>query len=397
MLQERLVIYLYYYAVFMVPVLSLFGLPAVYANLAMVFFIVLYSFSFNNKFTGINKLLYVAFCFYILLVIAHVDDYGSIINISAMLLVWLFIVFFVGTVFNEIRLINFFVETLPRFIVFTLIAYFFISILLSMVIPVENPISTILSGGRLKLLSYDSAGHSILIDLSFLGLVFAYAKISIFNGKVRFCAILFFISLLVLSRTTTAWVLILCSSLIFFIESVRFKANRVGIMLYIALTISFVFIFVNVNGFDFLLENIRTNFQGNDVSIYNDDLTAGRAELNILMVNGIEQSPIFGLGHGHPILQEGLQNADGFGAKTESGLRIATKYGIPFFIVILSIVLLPIRAFFSEKLQDRVLGISIPLGILCMLSSNSILEVPHGFGFLFYLPLSLIISEQSRC
>lgn len=394
MLQERLVIYLFYYAVFMVPVLSLFGLPAVYANLAMVFFIALYSLSFKNKFTGINKLLYVAFSFYMLLVIAHVDDYGSIINLSAMLFVWLFIVFFVGTIFDELRLINFFVESLPKFIIFTLIAYFFISIVLSIIVPVENPILTILSGGRLKLLSYDSAGHSILIDLSFLGLVFAYAKVSIFNGKVRFLAILFFMSLLALSKTTTAWVLIFCSSLIYLIESVRFKANKVGILFYFILAVSFVLI--NFNGFSFLLENIRGNLQGNDTSMYNDDLTAGRTELNILMMDSIEQNPIFGLGHGHPILQDGLQSTNGFGAKTESGLRMATKYGIPFFIVILSIILLPIRSFFSEKLQDRVLGISIPLGVLCMLSSNSILEVPHGFGFLFYLPLSLIISEQSR-
>lgn len=331
-----------------------------------------------------------AILLYSILVISHANDQSSTVNLSAILLTWTLITLATEKLQDNQESLVLFVNTLPKFILLSITLYIPISVIFSSFLEISNPALDLISGDRLRLLSSNNTGHSVLISLSFVGLVLCYSKISLFSGRARWPAAAFFLLLLILSKSSTSWLLIISSTTIYIIESIKNKIGRLAVLGYLLVTVSAGYAALNLND---LLTFFRSNLQGNDTSIYAGDLTAGRAELNTLLLAGVAKAPLTGLGHGHPTLQTGLKDASGKGANSESGLRLATKYGIPYFAVILFIITLPFRAFSLRNKKIRTLSISISSGLLLMLTANATFEAPHSFEFFFFLSLCLILSS----
>lgn len=331
-----------------------------------------------------------AFTLYSALVICHASDISSIINLSALLLTWTLIVLISDRLKSNPNNLISTINLLPKFMLFSIVLYFPLSILFSSSLDISNPLSDVLNGNRLRLLSSENTGHSVLITLSFLGLILCYSKISTFSGKLRWPATIFFLALLVLSKSSTSWLLILSSTTIYIIELARQKIGKLATLGYVLVGLLSITAIFNLQD---LLTIFRSDLQGNDTSIYSGDLTAGRADLNALLLAGISKAPLSGLGHGHATLQTGIKDASGRGANSESGLRLAAKYGIPYFLAILFIVCLPFRAFSLKDKKIRTLSISFSTGLLLMMTANATLEAPHSFEFFFFICLALILSS----
>lgn len=386
----KLTINLFLFIAFTIPIITPFDFSYIYILYISAIIIMLIFSPPKNTRKLILHWLIPATVLYSVLVLSHAGDQSSIINLSAVFLT-LSLIFLINEKLKRspntiIQTIN----TLPKFALLSIAAYIPISILFSSFLDINNPTSDLITGNRLRLLSGSNTGHSVLISLSFVGLILCYSKISLFSGKLRWPATALFILLLILSKSSVSWLLLLSSTTIFIIESIRHRIGRAATFGYFLLAITLI---VALSNFETLMTFFRTDLQGNDTSIYAGDLTAGRAELNSLLISGISTSPLTGLGHGHPMLQSGLKDAAGHGASSESGLRLAAKYGIPYFISILFLISLPFRAFSINNKNLRILSISFSSGLLLMLTANATLEAPHSFEFFFYICLSLILSS----
>lgn len=386
----KLTIHLFLFIAFAIPIITPFDFSFIYIlYIAAIVLMLLFSPPKNTK----KLILYwfiPALTLYSTLVLSHANDQASIINLSAVLIT-LSLIFLINEKLKRspntvIQTIN----TLPKFVLLSMAAYIPISILFSNFLDINNPLSDLITGNRLRFLSGSNTGHSVLISISFIGLILCYSKVSFFSGKLRWPATSLFILLLILSKSSVSWLLIFSSTTIFILEGIRHRIGRAATFGYFLLAFTSI---IALSNFEALMTFFRTDLQGNDTSIYAGDLTAGRAELNSLLISGISTSPLTGLGHGHPMLQSGLKDSAGHGASSESGLRLAAKYGIPYFIAILVLISLPFRAFSINDKKLRILSISFSSGLILMLTANATLEAPHSFEFFFYICLSLVLSS----
>ena len=386
----KLTIHLFLFIAFAIPIITPFDFSFIYIlYIAAIALMLLFSPPKNTKKLTLYWFI-PALTLYSILVLSHANDQASIINLSAVLIT-LSLIFLINEKLKRspntvIQTIN----TLPKFVLLSMAAYIPISILFSNFLDINNPLSDLITGNRLRFLSGSNTGHSVLISISFIGLILCYSKVSFFSGKLRWPATSLFILLLILSKSSVSWLLIFSSTTIFIIEGIRHRIGRAATFGYFLLAFTSI---IALSNFEALMTFFRTDLQGNDTSIYAGDLTAGRAELNSLLISGISTSPLTGLGHGHPMLQSGLKDSAGHGASSESGLRLAAKYGIPYFIAILVLISLPFRAFSINDKKLRILSISFSSGLILMLTANATLEAPHSFEFFFYICLSLVLSS----
>lgn len=386
----KLTIHLFLFIAFAIPIITPFDFSFIYIlYIAAIALMLLFSPPKNTKKLTLYWFI-PALTLYSILVLSHANDQASIINLSAVLIT-LSLIFLINEKLKRspntvIQTIN----TLPKFVLLSMAAYIPISILFSNFLDINNPLSDLITGNRLRFLSGSNTGHSVLISISFIGLILCYSKVSFFSGKLRWPATSLFILLLILSKSSVSWLLIFSSTTIFIIEGIRHRIGRAATFGYFLLAFTSI---IALSNFEALMTFFRTDLQGNDTSIYAGDLTAGRAELNSLLISGISTSPLTGLGHGHPMLQSGLKDSAGHGASSESGLRLAAKYGIPYFIAILVLISLPFRAFSIDDKKLRILSISFSSGLILMLTANATLEAPHSFEFFFYICLSLVLSS----
>lgn len=283
-----------------------------------------------------------------------------------------------------------------RMIFFTITVGFIFSVIYSKFLNVSNPLDVLSSGGRLKLLAGVESGHSYLIDLCFLGLLICMSGLSGHKSLARFIFTLIFLTLLVLSRAATSWAIILSLFYFYSIEGILKISLYKRLSIYF-LTVFLALAFVVSGGQEKMMIFLRHDLQGNDLSLYGDDYSAGRDGLNKLLIEEASKSPFIGFGNSDKVLSEGTASTgDQFsGAVTESSFRIAVKFGFVYLIVIAIIFILPLRNILNKSWRVRFFSLSFSAGIFILMSSNSIFEVASTWQYFLYLPVALVISKES--
>lgn len=354
-----------------------------------VYFSAIFYFLLASKsITSIPKtlnLLVVKIVFLMVLMVFHGQSPQSVVNLGALLLVD-FLLFLILIRSKKSGYFNVAYGWVFSFVLVALFFWFLISVVFSGALGIANPIFDLTRGARLRLLSVELSGHSILIDICFVGLIICTSKVVVINRWARRFWIVLFSFLLILSRSAAGWLLLAIAFFVLIVESTPFKSSARKNIVYAILVFGAVLIFsqIDVNS---ILMFIRSNIQGVDVDVYRGDYSAGRYDLNKLLLDGMAKNPFYGLGHDDPILRFGTRIGDSDGAVTESVLRVAVKYGVPYFIVIFLIASLPFRGLLLKTGGTRIFSISLGLGLYLLMATNGAFEVPHSWSYLFYFGL----------
>lgn len=347
----------------------------------------------------IPALVKLQFCILIALLPYYIESTGTIINIGAIIFIETVVLWMVTVPCDPPFLAGFFRTLLvASFIVVILGA--FVSVIFSGYIEIENPINDFLIGDRVRLLAY-KAGHSILIDMAFIILIVASSNVARLHVLFRFLIALVSVLFIYLAKSSAGYILIATSIFVFLTEYTMPTIIRsIMYIMFFALLVGYFF---DASLFSDLIFIVRSDLQGADPSAYaGGDFTAGRSELNQVLLSLIGSSPIVGVGHEHPLIKYGVaylvtaRSDSDFGAVIESGLRLAAKYGIPYFLCVVAFILQPtIDAFKSQDRSKRIFNASLSLGLLSLTAVNSQLEVPHQAAtFIYFSLLALTTSPQ---
>lgn len=324
---------------------------------------------------------------------------GTVLNIGALVFVAIMTLWLVSVPWDEEFRVWFF-----RRLVITcycvIVAAAAASVVLSSIgAEIENPIRDFMVGERIRLLAWKT-GHSILIDLAFINLIIATSDVARLGKLSRLLIVMTSIVFFYLAKTSTGYYIAGVSFIVFLAEWTMPPLIRLA--LYLTIVFVFGWFFLDPELFANMMFFVRSNLQGMDMSVYanaNGDLTAGRAALNRALLSLIQSSPFIGVGHENPVLQHGVhyfvtEKPGTQLATVESGLRLAAKYGLPYFASVIAFVLLPlVYAFRSEDPAIRIFNTSLSLCILSLTATITQFEVPHFAPTFIYFSLLAIASS----
>lgn len=352
----------------------------------LVIFVVFYKVNISNFISLIMGFLTIS----LISMLNHGDDVSSIINLISLSLVWVVNCLIVAGICQDDDNLRRFVFLIPKLMSILVVFYFFVT---EIMVPFgfNDPVQNFIDGERVKLISHGHEGHSVLIDISFIGLIFSMVLKYKSLNKIFYVS--FFIILLVLTNTATSWLIIFTALSVSLIEVIKSKNVYIGSVMYLTVI---MFSIVLASSFNSSMESIRTLMQKAETSQYDDDFSAGRFMLNKVLIEKIYDAPFSGVGHGDVFMKNGFKDSNGLGAQTESGLRIAAKYGLPMFLFIIFNLIRPIVIYRSKFIQNRILSLSFIFGVMVMLASNSVIEVPHELPFILYIPLCFILMEFNK-
>jgi hypothetical protein len=329
--------------------------------------------------------------------VVHGDNNSNVVNISAIIFVECVIMWLLTISWDSDRIVVF-SRRLVGACFFVIIVGAAFSIVFASRLQVENPVADFLAGNRVRILAFET-GHSVLIDAALICLIVAASNLARFGIGVRISIVVVSVLLISLAKTSLGTVAIATVALVFIAEWTLPAMLRV--ILYMVYLIGIVFYFFDPDIFDSLLLILRSNIQNADLSYYADgDLTAGRRVLNQVLLSMISEHPLFGVGHDHPILRYGIEymatSNSSTSATTESGLRIAAKYGMPYFLCMLAILLLPLLV--SYRCSDRskrIFNVSLSLCTIYITAVNYQMEAPHATATFLYLSLIVLATDKS--
>jgi len=280
----------------------------------------------------------------------------------------------------------------------SVVVYIPIAIVMSKVLPVADPILSVLMRHRLILLSPPLAGHSVLLTYSAVAMLLIVSD-TIRVGIAKWPLAVLSALLLAISGSSTGILVIAVIGGIFGVSRVLKKpTTALAVMLV-------VFIAVASLG-NTALEFVR-NLQGVNTSDYHGDLTAGRALLNRLMWDSAWQAPLTGLGTSNDVIQYGIgvmmDTNDQYMATVESPVRLAAKFGFPFWIWTSCIAFSPvILVFFSgQRLRGGPLAAVMFTGALGVFAfSNCLFEASTQYDYwietFFILFFGYSISSETQ-
>ncbi|MGY2933666.1 hypothetical protein ACVWZ6_003268 [Bradyrhizobium sp. GM6.1] len=337
-----------------------------------------------------------------LLLFFYSDTAGNILNICGVIFVEVLALWFMTDTINEDNRSKFF-RVLARLAVLNIAIYFVISVALSRFMEIQNPIEDFLAGDRVRLLAFRT-GHSILIDLAFIALAVAASNI----GRLRLLEALPMVAVSIVSvlvaKSAGGYLVVVSVAFAVAIEIIEL-GHLVRALLYIPFFLAIFAFFLQPDLLNDAIYYVRTELQGVSVAQYsNGDLSAGRAQLNDMLTRVIVENPWTGVGHEDPVIQYGTNIYSGNGltehktAVSESGLRNAAQYGIPYFCCIVAFILQPLLIAFQSRERDvRIFCQALSFGLLTLLAVNSQLEVPHEpQHFIYFSLLALAVQFGSK-
>src|SRR5262249_33955444 len=80
-------------------------------------------------------------------------------------------------------------------------------------------------------------------------------------------------------------------------------------------------------------------------------------------------------------------------AQSESGLRVAAKYGWIYFCIIVLILLSPLTVLLTRRRYLRILGVSISIYCSVVFAFNGLFELSHAWSTFSYFPVLMLLSE----
>ncbi|RTE90032.1 hypothetical protein D6B98_26390 [Bradyrhizobium sp. LVM 105] len=379
------------------PVIYSIYWPAVYALYGVVVIAAALHYAHEGRGPHVNIPTIVALKFALMmgLLFLYSDSTGNIFNIGGVVFVEALALWFAtGALTNKNRA-KFF-KTLARLCLLNILIYVLLSIVLSRFTDIRNPIDDFLAGERVRLLA-SRTGHSVLIDLAFLIMLIAASNI----GRLGFfeAAAMMVVSVIsiLLAKSAGGYLVLIAVGFAFAIEAVQAN-NLARALLYIPVFLAISIFFLEPDLLNEAIYYVRTELQGASLAQYkNGDLSAGRALLNDILMEAISKSPLIGVGHEDPVIQYGTNIYSDSGltlhktAITESGLRNAAKFGVPYFCCIVAFILQPLLISFRSKERDvRIFCQALAFGLLTLLAVNSQFEVPHEPQHFVYFSLLAI-------
>ncbi|MCK1305156.1 MULTISPECIES: hypothetical protein [unclassified Bradyrhizobium] len=386
------------------PVIYVLYWPAVYALYGAVLVGGALHYARIGRLPDVDVPIIVAIKFALLigLLFLYSDSGGNVLNIGGVIFVEAFALWFATDALTSNNRTTFF-RTLGRLSLLNMLAYFVVSVLLSRFIEIRNPIDDFLAGERVRLLAWQT-GHSVLIDLAFLVMIVAVSNIGKLGLFERSSMIVASMISILLAKSAGGYLILLAVAFAFAVELIK-VGNAVKAVLYIPVFLAISIFFLQPDLLNDAIFYVRTELQGASVAQYkNGDLSAGRALLNDILKETISGSPWIGVGHEDPVIQYGtnIYSDSGLtehrGAITESGLRNAAQYGIPYFCCVVAFILQPLLiAFRSRERSVRILCQSLSFGLLTLLAVNSQFEVPHEpQHFIYFSLLALAVQLASK-
>lgn len=254
-----------------------------------------------------------------------------------------------------------------------------------------NPISNILSGQRLVIFSID-AGHSVAIECSVIIFMISTSNILNESNFRRLAYGAFSFIVIVLAKSSLAYVCLAGLIYVFLVEIWRIPSGFRNVIHICAAVLMTVSLFSN---FDSLLLFSRTLQMGSGASrIYKSyGLTAGRQQLNDLLIRASKKRPIMGSGVKDNSIVFGAYSNGIREARTESGLRMAVKFGWPYFFYMILICLSPLSVIFSKNRPLRIIGISLSVYCIVTVSLNNLFEIAQMWNTMCMLPLVVFVSS----
>lgn len=259
----------------------------------------------------------------------------------------------------------------------------------------SNPIEDLVTGDRLRIFVPDT-GHSPLLDSAIIFLMLATSNLL---GEKRLTRAIWggtAVILIRLAGSSIGYIGLLGCIYAFGMEASRIS-SRIKNGLHIIVCVA-ALIILPTHADDILL-NLRSFQTGGNVSevYYRGDLTAGRSSLNQQLLYEANEHPIFGSGIDSSVIRYGALAADGTKlALSESGLRLAAKYGWPYFFVVVMICLSPLLTLSTRDRSVRTLGVSMAIYCCTVLAFNSLFEFAHAWSTLAFMPLVLLLAGYGR-
>lgn len=230
-------------------------------------------------------------------------------------------------------------------------------------------------------------GHSVLIPYAFMGLLLTLTDEAKFGRALRYILLGLFTIFLAASGTSTAIFLVLISFSIFGLTKLVKSP-------YIVLGLAFVALFGAILFGHEILSFVRFKLQGVSADSYasSGDVTAGRALLNQVMWDSALNAPWLGNGAADPTVLYGigvLMDTNGqYVATVETTLRLAAKYGFPFFFTCIALAAFPILTVLRPKIKLERNALSRVLFVASLVIfglSNGLFEASCGYDYwLFY-------------
>lgn len=321
-----------------------------------------------------------------ILLAAYAGHAASLVNLGAILVADIFIILFSFSLsrMEFRRVLHLAVPVLGAM----LVAGMAFSAVFAETLALADPFADLASGARLRILNERTSGHSLAIDLSIIVFLALACGATFFAKHVRFVLIGISVSIILLSKSSAAYIAIFLVFYALFVE-LLLRDNRLKSIVHLSSFGIIVVSALNAELFNSAMEAVRA-IAGQDRADYLDDFTAGRALLNAIMLEAASQAPLFGLGHDAEVLRHGVGfwTLEAGGAISESSFRIAAKYGYPFFVLTMAAFLLHLSALSFNNRAMRKFFIPLIYVVLVMAANGSAFETPHANQYWIYGILS---------
>lgn len=261
----------------------------------------------------------------------------------------------------------------------------------SSLIGTTNPISDVMNGDRLRIFSLKT-GHSIAIECSVI--LFFSTSSGIFRES--FIKVIFILLLssavMVLTKSSLSFVCLAGLAYVFFSETLISNSVVKNIMhVFIAV---FAFTALITDGSDIIMSSRSIQYGEGAAKIYKrSDITAGRSDLNKILIESANKNPFLGGGVKDKAVDVGVFNHGKTESRTESGIRLAAKFGWIYFSYILLICISPISVLIKKDKHIRIVGLSIVVYCISTISINNLFEISQMWSTICMLPLVIFTSS----
>lgn len=366
--------------VMLICAIPFFGWISPYEPFLFYILIAIFSVRFVTKVSvlWLTKLLLL-----LILMVAHINNYSIALNLLAIFLADI-CAYFIGSVYSKFKFEDILhlmwkMSTISIFLgfLFSIVGFYFLGMV--------NPVTSILTGERLLLLSTPGVGHSILIELSSIALIVALS--GLFTGVALWWRVLFLSFLLFLSASVTATLCLFFILLVNILES-SFFSVRLKNFIILGIASTLIIFLLNQDTLNTSIGYVRKEILHQDLTAYNEDYSTGRSELNQLLIGVSNKHPLIGAGEDDPILKYGITYGTNQekGATNESIFRLSAKYGWPIMFISFFISIIPfVVAFRIKKYRKMFFMIG---GVLFILNfSNGYFIGPQSTYYYLFLPL----------
>lgn len=375
-----------------VPLMSVTSWPLVYALYVALGVAALVALGRGGKMQRFPALIVVKIAFMLLLVIVHNVSQRTIVNLGSVAFADIVIGLFVMTQGTDLATLRKILVRLRMTGLVLIVVGIGLGPLFASMFGLDDPVSDFLTGKRVRIFS-QNFGHSALIDFAMLMLIMAVSNIAGERRSFRVVMVVLALALLVVAKTSIGYIGVGCVAAVVLIEYLPLPSRiRNGVHV-LAVTVG---MFAATTMSDNLIFNLR-NFQSGGTltaaAAPKQDLTAGRALLNSELQSVANDYPLFGAGTDVSLLQDGLIRNGVKMAMSESGLRLAAKYGWLYFALVLLIIASPLMALRLRDRAVRIFCLAFSLYLLDVLAFNSLFEVAHDGRYIWMLPLVLFMGS----